>query len=85
MKSNSFYEKNLNEGDNPQIEEFINQLYLSLNPGINTYDEELIEKSYYNSYLLIFNSLELLNSKDKTEINLYLIKYGSSKVPVPAT
>ena len=74
MKSNSFYEKNLNEGDNPQIEEFINQLYLSLNHGINTYDEELIEKSYYNSYFLIFNSLELLNSKDKTEINLYLIK-----------
>ncbi|WP_298500847.1 DEAD/DEAH box helicase [uncultured Methanobrevibacter sp.] len=75
MKNKSFYEKNLNEGDNPQIEEFINQLFLSLEHGGNyEFDEELIEKCYYNSYLLIFNSLKLLNSKDKTEINPYLVK-----------
>ena len=75
MKNESFYEKNLNEGDNPQIEEFTNQLFLSLEHGRNyEFDEDLIEKSYYNSYLLIFNSLELLNTKDKNEINPYLVK-----------
>ena len=75
MKSNKFYEKNLIEGDNPKIEKFINKLFLSLDYG-GSYilDEKLIEKSYYNSYLLIFNSLQLLNSKDKNKINPYLVK-----------
>ena len=76
MKSNSFYENNLNEGNNTKIEEFINKLFLSMDHGElndNITDEELIEKSYYNSYLLIFNSLQLLNSKDKNEINVYLL------------
>lgn len=75
MKSKSFYEKNLKEGKNLQIEEFINRLFLSLDHGRNdNFDENLIEKSYYNSYSLIFNSLKLLNSKNKNEINLYLVK-----------
>ncbi|MCQ2971903.1 MAG: DEAD/DEAH box helicase [archaeon] len=75
MKSNLFYEKNLIEGDNPKIEEFINHLFLSLEHEINyDFDEELIEKSYYNAYLLIFNALQLLKFKNKNEINLYLIK-----------
>ena len=76
MKSDSFYKKNLIEGDNPKIEDFTNKLFLSLEHGMinDNFDDELIEKSYYNSYLLIFNSLYLLNSKDKNEINLYLVK-----------
>ena len=76
MKSNSFYEKNLLEGDNSKIEEFINELFLSLEHGeINdSLDDELIEKSYYNSYLLIFNSLQLLKSNNKKEINFYILK-----------
>lgn len=76
MKNNSFYEKNLNEGDNTNIEEFINHLFLSLEHGEinNNLEEELIKRSYYNAYLLIFNCLELLNIKDKNEINSYLVK-----------
>ena len=75
MKSNTFYEKNLIEGDNPKIEIFIKKLFLSLDHGESyILDEKLIEKSYYNSYLLIFNSLQLLNSKDKNKINPYLVK-----------
>ena len=75
MKNNSFYEKNLIEGDNPEIEEFTNNLFLSFeHDGNDSFDEQLIEKSYYNSYLLIFNSMELLNYKDKNEINSYLVK-----------
>ena len=75
MKSNTFYEKNLIEGDNPKIEKFIKKLFLSLDHGESyILDEKLIEKSYYNSYLLIFNSLQLLNSKDKNKINPYLVK-----------
>ena len=76
MKSNSFYEKNLNEGNNPEIEEFINHLFLTLEHAqVNdNFDEKLIEQSFYNSYLLIFNSLKLLKYKNKEEINLYLLK-----------
>lgn len=75
MKNKTFYENNLNEGNKPQIEEFINQLFLSLeHDKVNQIDEDLIEKSYYNAYLLIFNSLKLLNSKNKEEINKYLLK-----------
>lgn len=75
MKSEAFYENNL-KGNNPQIEEFINQLFLSLEHDKldDQLNEELIKKSYYNAYLLIFNSLKLLNSKNKDEINKYLLK-----------
>ena len=43
MKSNSFYEKNLNEGNNPEIEEFINHLFLTLEHAqVNdNFDEKL--------------------------------------------
>lgn len=76
MKNEAFYENNLNKGNNPQIEEFINQLFLSLEHDKldDQLNEELIKKSYYNAYLLIFNSLKLLNSKKKDQLNKYLLK-----------
>lgn len=76
MKNEAFYENSLKEGDNSQIEEFVNNLFLSLEHNLvdEKINEELIKKSYYNAYLLIFNSLKLLNSKEKNEINPYLVK-----------
>lgn len=77
IKDNSFYEDNLKQGDVLELEEYVNELFLSLE-DINKVDfvpnEDLIEKCYYNAYLMIFNSFKLLSSNNKEKINIYLTK-----------
>lgn len=77
IKNKLFYKKNLDECNDSKLEEYLQELFLSLDRIVKTeiiFDEELIEKAFYNSYLIILNSFELLNSEDKYDVSLYLTK-----------